>query len=58
MAQAAYLFAFETCADGNERLLIGSKRNHIGYLGFKKHISPKSMVNIGYHFHMVKRMFH
>ena len=31
------LFSFETCADGNVRLFIGSKRNHIGYLGFKKH---------------------
>ena len=31
------LFSFETCADGNVRLFIGSKRNNIGYLGFKKH---------------------
>jgi putative transposase len=31
------LFSFETCDDGNVRLFIGSKRNNIGYLGFKKH---------------------
>lgn len=31
------LFRFEHCEDGNIRLLIGSKRNNIGYLVFKKH---------------------
>ncbi len=31
------LFQFETCADGNIRLFIGSKRNNIGYLAIKFH---------------------
>ena len=31
------LFEFQHCADGNIRLFIGTKRNNIGYLSFKKH---------------------
>ncbi|EFU6042205.1 MULTISPECIES: RNA-guided endonuclease InsQ/TnpB family protein [Klebsiella] len=31
------LFRFDTCADGNMRLFIGSKTNNIGYLSFKAH---------------------
>lgn len=31
------LFQFEHCTDGNMRLFIGTKRNNIGYLSFKKH---------------------
>lgn len=31
------LFRFDTCADGNVRLFIGSKTNNIGYLSFKAH---------------------
>src|SRR5471030_1382325 len=31
------LFRFDTCADGNIRLFIGSKTNNIGYLSFKAH---------------------
>jgi len=40
------LFSFETCADGNVRLFIGSKRNNIGYLSIKRHrdfIIPNSI---------------
>lgn len=40
------VFKFEQCSDGNVRLFIGTKKNNIGYLSFKKHKSfkePKSL---------------
>ena len=40
------VFKFEHCSDGNTRLFIGTKRNNIGYLSFKRHRSfsePKSI---------------
>jgi len=40
------VFKFEHCSDGNIRLFIGTKRNNIGYLSFKRHRSfsePKSI---------------